>query len=108
MKSLKLTQEEGQYFLKDDAEITFDNSFNDFIHLALRILTNHMAHGAVGMDEISPLQSSPEAVRGTCKYEFVVFLICFFICFRFYCKWPSRRVTSSNMCRESRGKRYFK
>lgn len=29
--SLKLTREEGQYFLKYNAEITFNNSFNVFI-----------------------------------------------------------------------------
>jgi len=66
-----LTREEGKYFLKDDADITFNNSFNGFIHLAL--LTNRMAHGTVDMDVISPVQSSPEAVPRTCKYGFEVF-----------------------------------
>ena len=35
------------------------------------------------MAEISPLRSSPEAVPGTCKYEFEVFLFCFLFVFDF-------------------------
>ena len=55
---------------KDGAEITF-NLFNDF----LALLSNRMLHGAVDMDEISPLQSTQQAVPGsrTCKYQLVLF-----------------------------------
>jgi len=67
-----------------------------------------MPHGAVDMDEISPLQSSPEPVPGTCKYEFVAFLICSLIRLGFY--WGSagghqgeQQVVICTRSREGRG-----
>ena len=56
---------------EDGAEIIF-NLLNDFIGTSE---LNRMPHGAVDMDEISPLQSTQEAVPGTrtCKYQVVLF-----------------------------------
>ena len=105
---MKLTQKEGQHFLKDDAEITF-NLFNDFICTSDQ---SCMSHGTVDMDGISPLQSSQEAVHGarTCKYQFVLFLICLFIVLDFTGDLSGHPGESLvvNMHKDWRGKRHFK
>ena len=93
--------------MKDDTEITF-NLFNDFICTSDQ---SRMSHGTEDMDGISPLQSSQEAVLGarTCKYQFVLFLICLFIVLDFTGDLSGHQGESQvvNMHNELEGKEAF-